>query len=582
MDSPTQKPKRSLAQEGASSGDSPGGATPLSLSHPISPPLKKRRISKQPPAAAVAAAEEDEDIPETNLNLAQTNTQETEAKTQQNHKPNLPKQKPTNPSQHQILPSPFHLTTIQDLPPNLNTDTLTLRDLLGDPLISECWEFNYLHDIDFLLSAFDSDVRHLVQVHVVHGFWKNEDPNRLELERQAARHKNVVLHAAYLPEMFGTHHTKMMVLMRHDGTAQVVIHTANMIVRDWRNMTQAVWRSPVLRPLEGKEAEGKGEIGSGARFKVDFLNYLRAYDAGRRFKTLGDLVGRLEGYDFSPVRGALVGSVPGRHHADAPAQWGWAALREVIAGIPVRGTGAKGKSKSEIVVQVSSIATLGPTDKWLKETLFSALRGGGKGDAVDFKVVFPTPDEIRRSLDGYASGGSIHTKTQSAQQKKQLEYLRPVFCHWGNDCAEGKELDGDVPVKEAGRKRAAPHIKTYIRYGNKSEKTIDWALLTSANLSKQAWGEARSSTGEVRIASYELGVLVWPELYAKDAVMSASFLQDAVPEEDVKESSGGPSIVSLRMPYNLPLQPYGSKEVPWVATADHTEPDWKGQIWRHR
>lgn len=71
--------------------------------------------------------------------------------------------------------SPFQLTTIQDLPADLNADTVTLKDLLSDPLIAECWEFNYLHDLDFLMEAFDPDIRDLVKVHVVHGFWKQED-----------------------------------------------------------------------------------------------------------------------------------------------------------------------------------------------------------------------------------------------------------------------------------------------------------------------------------------------------------------------------------------------------------------------
>lgn len=71
--------------------------------------------------------------------------------------------------------SPFQLTAIQDLPAALNADTVTLKGLLGDPLIAECWEFNYLHDLDFLMEAFDSDIRNLVKVHVVHGFWKQED-----------------------------------------------------------------------------------------------------------------------------------------------------------------------------------------------------------------------------------------------------------------------------------------------------------------------------------------------------------------------------------------------------------------------
>lgn len=71
--------------------------------------------------------------------------------------------------------SPFQLTFIQDLPATLNADTVTLKGLLSSPLIAECWEFNYLHDLDFLMEAFDSDIRELVNVHVVHGFWKQED-----------------------------------------------------------------------------------------------------------------------------------------------------------------------------------------------------------------------------------------------------------------------------------------------------------------------------------------------------------------------------------------------------------------------
>ena len=64
----------------------------------------------------------------------------------------------------------------------MNRDTVTLKDILGDPLIAECWEFNYIHDIDFLMGAFDQDVQHLVKVHVVHGFWKKEDPSKLRLQ----------------------------------------------------------------------------------------------------------------------------------------------------------------------------------------------------------------------------------------------------------------------------------------------------------------------------------------------------------------------------------------------------------------
>lgn len=49
-------------------------------------------------------------------------------------------------------------------------------------MIRECWQFNYMIDVDFLMRQFDEDVRDLVQVKVVHGSWKREDGNRIAIE----------------------------------------------------------------------------------------------------------------------------------------------------------------------------------------------------------------------------------------------------------------------------------------------------------------------------------------------------------------------------------------------------------------
>jgi hypothetical protein len=267
------------------------------------------------------------------------------------------------------------------------------------------------------------------------------------MQHEASRFSNVKLHVAPMPEMFGTHHSKMMILFRHDETAQVIIHTANMIPKDWTNMTNAVWRSPPLPRLRGVDSDmdtlppDHYPIGSGRRFKMDLMSYLRNYD--RRKVTCGPLIDKLTEYDFSSVNAALIASVPGRHSIYDMSQpaWGWPALERHLSKIPAREDG-----DASIVVQVSSIATLGATDGWLQQTLFHALSrsaGATLSDAKGqqkpkVKVVFPTADEIRRSLDGYRSGGSIHTRIQSSQQAKQLQYLRPLLYHWANDSPRGQ------------------------------------------------------------------------------------------------------------------------------------------------
>ncbi|CAI7567379.1 unnamed protein product [Penicillium glandicola] len=505
----------------------------------------------------------------------------------------------------QLINSPVQLTHIRDLPDGNNVDAVRLRDILGDPMIRECWQFNYLFDVDFLMSQFDEDVRSLVKVKVVHGSWRREDTNRIRLEEACSRYPNVEPIVAYMPEPFGTHHSKMMILLRHDDLAQVIIHTANMIHMDWTNMTQAAWLSPLL-PLQKASSTGSqtdSKIGSGARFKRDLLAYLKAYGP----KKTGPLVEQLDGYDFSSIRAALIASVPSKRHAsDSSSEedtlWGWPALKDLMSQIPIQQKNTT--KKPHIVIQISSVATLGQTNKWLKDVFFKALTPTPSPQPTTYSIIFPTPDEIRRSLNGYNSGGSIHMKTQSAAQQKQLHYMRPDLCKWAGDTLPPGQCidlsDDDPPKREAGRARAAPHIKTYIRFADSDMKTIDWAMVSSANLSTQAWGAATNASGEVRICSWEIGVVVWPELFrdagcgdtasasasesrgegkssALDALMVPCFRRDRPVLSEGAETAS--VVVGFRMPYDLPLTPYGVGDEPWCATASHVVPDWRGEIW---
>ncbi|KAK8211542.1 hypothetical protein M8818_003197 [Zalaria obscura] len=486
-----------------------------------------------------------------------------------------------------------------------------------------------------------------------------------------------------MPEPFGTHHSKMMILLRHDDSAQVVIHTANMIHQDWMNMTQAVWRSPLLPLLvpesqSSKAAEAPSPpIGSGARFKIDLLRYLDAYEGRCR-----SLVAQLREYDFSGIRAALVASVPRRFNPSSVAKskhtdWGWPGLKQVLRSIPI--WAASQTEQPHINVQVSSIATL--TDAWLDAffhilgttapstststttsspslassqttttatasakrpySLFSRSQHTNPSPTSSpqqkqnpkINLIFPTADEIRRSLDGYRSGDSIHMKLSSPAQQRQLRYLKPFLCHWAGDAVSALSSSNSdsnsrattttttttfptTPpqargsVRQSHRRRAAPHIKTYIRFSSPSssrDSRIDWAMVTSANLSKQAWGELGNKNGEVRVHSYEIGVVVWPGLFAGRGrgegegnegrvEMVPVFGRDGAGAgveggggeggegvegvEKEKEDKRGGTVVGFRMPYDLPLVPYGEHDVPWCATADHLEPDWRGVVWQ--
>ncbi|KAL8741890.1 MAG: hypothetical protein Q9190_005552 [Brigantiaea leucoxantha] len=392
----------------------------------------------------------------------------------------------------------------------------------------------------------------------------------------------------------------MIILFRHDDLAQIIILTANFIRRDW-SMTQALWRSPLL-PLESSPTLGSPEpssllIGSGPRFKHDILSYLRAYGPSKT----GPLIAKLEAYSFTSIRAALIASVPKRQHL-APSNsnetlFGWPALKKILSCIPVSLSPLLETEAGtpQLVIQVSSIASVG--QKWLEETFFPALSSSSltptkSSDPPRFSLVFPTTREIGDSVTGYLAGASIHLGNQSTTQKKQLDFLRPMMCRWGgatffdsfSASSSSKNLDEKANKKivlwnkqnqrqrDTGRKRVAPHIKTYIRFSSSAEEEdggseVDWAMLTSANLSKQAWGVAVSKAGDVRICSYEIGVVVWPGLWSEDgekAVMEPVFGRDA-PVSDGRRKRGKDVCVrvGLRMPYSLPLTPYTETDRPW-------------------
>ena len=386
-----------------------------------------------------------------------------------------------------------------------------------------------------------------------------------------------------------------------------------MLTIDWK-MSQAVWRSPLLSLLEWpfervRSSSSLPTIGTGARFKNDLIAYLKQY--GSRLR---ELINQLEAYCFDDVKAALIASVPGRQNLTGidPEQetlWGWPGLRNVLRRI--RPTS---KSKPHIVMQVSSIASLGSGDSWLRQTFQNTLSAATNNDQSlhakpkpKFSIVFPTADTVRRSIDGYRSGGSIHMKTHTTQGIKQLEYIRPMLCHWAKDhhhstyvpnpafgsITSGASKSSTPRIGNAGRQRTVPHIKTYIRFADEDMNRIDWAMMTSANLSMQAWGAKVNAANEVRVCSYEIGVVVWPGLWDEQAEMVPVFGTNDPGANNVEESEEKKearkelksmeqkprTLIGFRMSYDLPLIPYAEDEVPWCAAMPDNEPDWKLRVW---
>jgi tyrosyl-DNA phosphodiesterase-1 len=113
------------------------------LDRPISPPLTKR---KSPTPAAILTPDwgfhnvRKQNSPSAPATGAADASQQTGISPQEVENEGL-----------KIIPSPVQLTKIEDLVSHQNVDTVELKEILGDPLIQECWNFNFLFDLEFVM-----------------------------------------------------------------------------------------------------------------------------------------------------------------------------------------------------------------------------------------------------------------------------------------------------------------------------------------------------------------------------------------------------------------------------------------------
>ncbi|WBW75431.1 tyrosyl-DNA phosphodiesterase Tdp1 [Schizosaccharomyces osmophilus] len=511
------------------------------------------------------------------------------------------------------IDSPIYLNQIASLPQEDNIHCLSLKQLIGSPQLKQTWQFNFCVDLNFILENIHPKVFRTVDIRITHGYDKKSD----SLARLTAQKEHcplqVQLYSVYVP-MWGTHHSKIMVNFFEDESCQIVIHTANMVEPDWIGMSQAIYKTPLLFPKSGGTTSApsapNGEEGSsrkktknevqngvevvdvdaetedesplesemnqvGQQFQEDFLNYLTNYNH------TNELINKLKNYDFSNVRAVFIGSVPGKFMDGKESQWGLGRLKHLLGKVEKKEKGkGEGFFDTDICVsQCSSMGSFGPKQDYLEE-LMEAFHCKRK----QWKFIFPTVGQIQQSMLGWQSGSSIHFNILGKTSVEQVEDLRQNhnLHKWGS--------------MKAGRERIAPHIKTYLRVSESGDR-IRWALVTSANLSKPAWGTmegkgAKSKTARgLRIKSYEAGVLFFPQLF-ENAGSTPSPVCSMVPT--YKTNSPKPDIhstteshnesksqlqVGFRMCWDFPPKEYVSKDEIWSPVVPRKDKDWLGYTW---
>ncbi|KAG0256143.1 hypothetical protein BG011_004726 [Mortierella polycephala] len=286
----------------------------------------------------------------------------------------------------QYIDSSIRLTTVQRAPSAHNVGCVSLESLIGDADLEFMVQINYMINIDFVMSKVHGSIRDKLKTIVYHGLRLNAK-ELLDMNTDIRiRYPRITMHKVPVPGI-GTHHTKAMLLFYSDNTMQLIIHTANMIEQDWRNKTQAVFTTGRL----SKKVQGPGL--STCSFERDLLEYLEHYNNH-------EITHRISQFDFTGVKGVLVGSVPGKHEGVEKNKWGHLKLRTVLrqqVSIPrdlIQG--------SKIICQISSIGSLGKCSQdWLKgefEASLNAHRDKLPGNA-DLCVIYPTAENVRTSAN---------------------------------------------------------------------------------------------------------------------------------------------------------------------------------------
>ncbi|XP_018375731.1 PREDICTED: probable tyrosyl-DNA phosphodiesterase isoform X2 [Trachymyrmex cornetzi] len=324
---------------------------------------------------------------------------------------------------------------------------------------------------------------------------------------------------------FSSHHTNIMILQYKNGI-RVIVSTAGLYSADWENRTQGLWISPHLPYLPESAHPSDGESSTG--FKKDLERYLSKYDQ----PVLTQWICVVRRIDFSDVNVFLVASVPGIHKGFEANFWGCKKLAYVLS----RYVTLPPDTQWPIVIQSSGVGCFGSTiESWLLKDIIRCMwkeTSVGLKNHPQFQFIYPSIENYKQSFD---CQDLITPLMYSAEIHSKQQWLEQYLYQW--------------KATRTGRDHAMPNIKSYTRISSDS-KRIPWFLLTSANLSKAAWGSIKQYEG-YSIRNYEAGVVFIPKLITGTATFPIEEEEDA-------------AVPIFPIPYDLPLSRYDLDDSPFV------------------
>ncbi|OZC04878.1 hypothetical protein X798_08148 [Onchocerca flexuosa] len=406
----------------------------------------------------------------------------------------------------------LYFNKVIDVAEQYNANAFSFSELLEliSPVASI--HFNFMIDLSWLLSQYPGRLRQ-GPITLIVGERMGTDFTMIKTAVKRCAVKNVNVGRARLVIPFGTHHSKISIFESSTGRVHIIIATANLVEDDWKFKTQAFYH------CSGNElAASDSSNRNGSDFQTDLVKYLNEYKTSQDWGLIEHWRDRIANIDLSHVKARVVYSVPGAHKGIKLTKYGHPRLRVILKEL----FGNVKMDDFTYHAQFSSFGSLGAAPQyWLTGQFLNSLSGGAETgpfkinyllgiesfrslkDEVRFvfikfaaftddghlRIIYPCVEDVRNSNEGYQAGGSLPYNNSVAIKQP---YLLNFMHKWRSD--------------HLGRSRAMPHIKTYAAFAKNSLKP-SWLLVTSANLSKAAWGDYQLKKTQLTIRSYEFGLL---------------------------------------------------------------------------